>query len=140
MGAFSDYAENELLDHLLNNGRALTYTPPTTLYIALFTASGGLEDNVEGSQVEVSGGSYARQSLNGSTNYFTVASAGATSNYDDLEFPVATDDWGTISHVAIMDALTSGNVLIWGALTTSKLIETGDQFKFTAGNLDITLD
>jgi len=140
MGAFSDYLENEILDHVLNNGRALTYTPPTTLYIALFTSSGGLENNTEGSQTEVSGGAYARQSLNGSTNYFTVAASGATSNYDDIEFPVATDDWGTITHVAVMDALTSGNVLIWGALTSSKIIENGDQFKFTAGNLDITLD
>ncbi len=140
MGAFSDYLENEILDHVLNNGRALTYTPATTLYIALFTSSGGLENNTEGSQTEVSGGAYARQSLNGSSNYFTVAASGATSNYADIEFPVATDDWGTITHCAIMDALTSGNVLIWGALTSSKIIETGDQFKFTAGNLDITLD
>jgi len=140
MGAFSDYLENEILDHVLNNGRSLTYTPASTLYIALFTSSGGLENNTEGSQTEVSGGAYARQSLNGSSNYFTVAAAGATANYDDIEFPVATGDWGTITHVAIMDALTSGNVLIWGELTSSKIIETGDQFKFTAGNLDITLD
>jgi len=140
MGAFSDYLENKILDHVLNNGRALTYTPPTTLYIALFTAVGGLEDNVEGSQTEVSGGSYARQSLDGSANYFDVTAAGATSNHGDIEFPVTTGDWGTITHVAIMDALTSGNVLIWGELTSSKIIETGDQFKFTAGNLDITLD
>jgi hypothetical protein len=140
MGAFSVYLENALLDHVLNNGRALTYTPPATLYIALFTSSGGLENNTEGEQTEVSGGAYARQSLDGSSNYFTPAAAGATSNYDDIEFPVATADWGTITHVAIMDASTSGNVLIWGELATEKLIETGDQFKSTAGNLDITLD
>jgi hypothetical protein len=140
MGAFSDYLEDAVLDHVLNNGRALTYTPPSTLYIGLFTSNGGLETNTELDQTEVSGGSYARQSLDGSTNYFTGASGGATSNYDDIEFPVATEDWGTITHVAIMDALTSGNVLIWGELTSSKIIETGDQFKFTAGNLDITLD
>lgn len=140
MGAFSNYLENEIIDHVLNNGRALTYTPPTTLYIALFTSSGGLENNTVEEQTEVSGGAYARQSLNGSTNYFTVAAGGATSNYDDIEFLVATDDWGTLTHIAIMDAVTAGNILFWGALISSKIIETGDQFKFTAGNLDITLD
>jgi hypothetical protein len=140
MGAFSDTLENAVLDHVLNNGRALEYTPPTTLYIALFTSNGGLENNTEGSQDEVSGGAYARQSLDGATNYFTPASGGETSNYADIEFPVATADWGTITHMAIMDALTSGNVLFWGELTSSKLIETGDQFKFTAGNLDLSLD
>jgi len=140
MGAFSDYLENEILDHILNNGRSQTYTPAATLYIALFTSSGGLENDTSGEQTEVSGGSYARQSLDGSSNYFTVASSGASSNYADIEFPVATGDWGTISHVAIMDGLTGGHVLFWGALTTSKLIETGDQFKFVAGNLDISLD
>ena len=141
MGAFSDYTENIVLDHILSNGRsALVYTPATTLHIALFTSSGGLEDNVEGSQTEISGGAYARQSLDGTTNYFSEASGGETSNYAAIEFPVATADWGTITHVAIMDASTSGNVLIWGELTSSKLIETGDQFKFTAANLDLSLD
>jgi len=140
MGAFSDYLENKVLDHVLNNGRALTYAPPTTLYFALFTSSGGLENNTVGEQTEITGTPYARQALDGSTNYFTVSSGGAVSNYDDVEFPVATQDWGTITHVAIMDALTSGNVLIWGALISSKIIENGDQFKFTAGNLDITID
>lgn len=140
MGALSDYAEDALLDHILNNGRALTYTPPSTLYVALFTSDGGLENNTEISQTEISGGSYARMSLNGSDNYFTEASGGATSNYADIAFPVATGDWGTITHMAIMDALTSGNVLFWGALSSGKTIETGDQFKFTAGNLDVTFD
>lgn len=139
MSALSDYLENELLDHVLNNGRSITYTPPTTLYIALFTSVGGLENNTEGSQTEISGGSYARVALNGSTNYFTVAASGATSNYAEIAFTTATADWGTITHVAIMDAATSGNVLLWGALSVSKEIKSGDQFKFTAGNLDISL-
>ncbi|MFP4036995.1 MAG: hypothetical protein ACLFUE_05695 [Desulfobacteraceae bacterium] len=140
MGAFSDYLEDAILDHVLNNGRALSYTPPSTLYLALFTSENGLEDNEEGSQDEVSGGGYARESLDGATNYFEPSSDGTTENHDDIEWPTATADWGTITHVAIMDAETSGNVLIWGELTRSKLIEEGDQFKFTAGNLEISLD
>jgi hypothetical protein len=140
MGALSNYLEDALLDHSLNNGRALTYTPPDTLYIALFTSSGGLENNTEGEQTEITGGSYARQALNGSDNYFTPASGGEAENYDDIEFPVATDDWGVLTHVAVMDALTGGNVLYWGELTQTKQIDSGDQYKFNAGTLVIGLD
>lgn len=131
MAALSDYAEDALLDHLLS---VSSYTPAATLYLALFTSSAGLENNTEGSQTEVSGGSYARKAVT-----FNAASGGATANTAAVEFDEATGDWGTLTHVAVMDALTSGNVLCWGALTSSKAIETGDQFKFSAGNLDITL-
>lgn len=140
MGSFSDYLEDAILDHILNNGRGNAYTPPTDLYIALFTSVNGLENNTEGSQDEVSGGAYARYHLDGSTDYFDQASGGAAANHGDIAFAVATAAWGTITHVAIMDALTSGNVLIWGALTASKDIGENDQFKFLAGELEASLD
>jgi hypothetical protein len=38
-----------------------------------------------------------------------------------------------------MDAATSGNVLFYGAVTTSKTIETGDTFQVSTGNLTIAL-
>lgn len=48
--AKSDYLENKILDHVLNN---TSYTSPTTVYFALFT-SNPAED---GSGSEVLGGS-----------------------------------------------------------------------------------
>ncbi len=51
--AFSDFWENELLDHLF---RARAYTAPTVLAVALYTAAPG----ETGGGTEVSGGSYAR--------------------------------------------------------------------------------
>jgi hypothetical protein len=57
-----------------------------------------------------------------------------------VTFPQATGDWGTISHIAIFDALTSGNMLMYTDLTTSKVIGNGDIFQISSGNLTVTLD
>lgn len=139
MACFSSYSSKKVLDHLFNNGRALTYTPPSVLYIALFTSDAGLADNDSLSWVEVSGGSYAREALNGTTNYFREASNFEALLHADADWPIATADWGTITHAAIMDAATGGNVLVYSALTTSKLIETSDIMGVLAEDMVVSL-
>ena len=103
MAAFSNYLENELLDHIL---RAATYTAPTSVWIALHTADNGLEaGTITG---EVSGGSYARVEVGGASGRtFSVAAAGTTDNDQDITFATATADWGTVTHMSVMDASTS---------------------------------
>jgi len=128
MGSFSDYMENKVIDHMLRNQ---AFTPPSTLYMALYTVT----PSDAGGGTEVSGGSYARQTVT-----LSAASAGATSNSADITFPQATADWGTIVAVGIMDAASGGNLLAWGALTTSKTVNNGDQFKILAGNLTLSVD
>lgn len=129
MSAASDYLENKVLDHVLGN---TTYSPAATLYIGLWTADNGLESGTLTG--EVSGGSYARKAVT-----FSAASGGSSSNSATVTFDAATANWGTITHVAVMDALTSGNVLFHGAVTTSKTIESGDTFQISSGNLTISL-
>ncbi len=128
MAEFSNYLENKILDHVLKN---ISYTSPTTAYVGLFTS----DPTDAGTGTEVSGGSYARQVLS-----VTTASAGIVTSSGDVTFPQATATWGTISHIGILDALTSGNLLMHTALTTSKTIETGDILKVSSGNLTVTLD
>ena len=134
MSAASNYLENKVLDHVLRN---TAYAQPTNLYVGLFTnTSGNAADNLEAGTLtdEVSGGSYARQ-----TASFSAASGGSSSTSATVTFPAATANWGTITHVAVLDAASGGNVLFWGAVTTSKTIETGDTFQITSGNLTISL-
>jgi hypothetical protein len=128
MAEFSNYLENKILDHVLKN---VSYTSPTTVYVGLFTT----DPTDAGTGTEVSGGSYARQVLS-----VTTASGGIVTSSGDVTFPQATATWGTISHIGILDALTSGNLLMHTALTTSKVIETGDILKVSSGNLTVTLD
>jgi hypothetical protein len=127
MAELSNYLENNLLDHVL---RGTSYTSPATVYVGLYTSDPGDDD----SGTEVSGGSYARQILS-----VTTASGGIVTSSADVTFPQATANWGTISHIGLLDALTSGNLLMHTPLTTSKAIETGDIFKIATGSLTAQL-
>ena len=126
MAGFSDYLETAVLNHVFGGS---SYTAPTTLYVALYTSA----PSDTGGGTEVSGGAYARQ-----TATFTV-SGGTASNTAAIEYSTATADYGTVVAVGVFDALTSGNLLAYGTLTTSKTVSTGDVFRFNASALDITL-
>lgn len=128
MAELSNYLENKLLDHVLRN---TSYNSPTTVYVGLYTSNPG-DDN---SGTEVSGGSYARQVLN-----VTTATGGIVTSSADVTFPQATGSWGTVSHIGLLDSLTSGNLLMHTPLTTSRLIESGDILKISTGNLTAQLD
>ena len=127
MAEISNYLENALINATLRN---TSYTSPTTTYLALYTSDPTDADT----GTEVTGGSYVRQSIT-----FSSPSNGVTSNSSAIEFPQATADWGTITYVGIRDAVTSGNLLYHTALDASKVINNGDIFKITSGNLSVTL-
>ena len=135
MANFSDKMENDIINHFLMNQ---TSTAMTQHFLALFTASSGLEANLP--TAEVSGGAYAR-----ATATFTTATAGTSENGATVTWAEATADWGTLTHLAIVDSVdgteygSSVNVMMWGALTASKTVGTGDTFRIAAGDLDITV-
>jgi hypothetical protein len=134
MSSATNYLELKLLDHLVGNA---TYTPGT-LYLVLCTS---VSDPEAGTITEVTdtGTAYARQSL-ASSNWAAAASGSVTTSAN-IQFPTATADYGTVTHIAIADdsAQGGGNVLITQALTSSKIVETGDTFVVNTGNLTINL-
>jgi len=133
MGSFSDYLEDELLDHIFGVG---AWSAPATVYIALSTA----DPTDDGSGIaEPSGGAYARVAVTNSGTNWDTSSGGATANKTAFTFPTATASWGTITHFAIFDASTAGNMLMHGVLTTSKAVGNGDTPKFNIGAIDVTL-
>ena len=125
--SFTTFLENEVLDHVFRNA---AYTPPSTVYIGLYTSATG----AGGTGTEVSGNGYTRKAM-----AFDASSGGAIDNTSEVEFPTATGTWGTITHTAVLDAASSGNMLAENALTASKAIGSGDVFRFQAGQFDITL-
>jgi hypothetical protein len=128
MAELSNYLENKLLDHVLRN---TSYTSPTTVYVGLFTT----DPSDAGTGTEVSGGSYARQIVS-----VTTATGGVVTSSADVTFPQCTASWGTVSHIGLLDALSSGNLLMHTALTTSKTIDEGDIFKIPTSSLTASLD
>jgi hypothetical protein len=111
------------------------YTQPTNIFVALSTAD---PTDSGGSIAEPAGGSYARKSTAGAD--WDAAVSGALDNANAITFVEATASWGTITHFALYDALSAGNMLAHGALTASKLIDNGDTASFAAGDLDVSLD
>lgn len=129
MSGFSDYLEDKVLDHVFGGN---AYSAPSTLYVALYTVA----PSDTGGGTEVSGGAYARQ-----TGAFTVSGTNPTTatNSAAIEYPIATANYGTVVAVGILDASSSGNLLAYSTLDASKVVSSGDVFRFNAGDLDITL-
>lgn len=125
--SFTNYLETELLDHVFAGN---AYTSPSTVYVALYTAA----PSEAGGGTEVSGGSYVRKAGSFSVSGNTATTSAA------IEWPTATASWGTITHIAIHDAASGGNMLAYASLTASKAIASGDVFRIPAGDIDITLN
>ena len=127
MAEMCNFLENALINATLRN---TSYTSPTTVYVALYT-----DDPTDADTgTEVSGGSYARVAVT-----FGAPSNGVSTNSGNVEFAAATGTWGTVTHIGIRDALTTGNLLYHTALDVSKAISSGDIFRITTGNLSVTL-
>jgi hypothetical protein len=130
----SNYLEDRTIQATFRSG---TPTKPTVLGVALFTAA----PSDSGGGTEVSGGSYARVDVPPSDSNWaaTSGSNGLTSNLSDITYAAPTANWGTVTHFAVFDATTGGNMLYHGALTASKVINSGDAAPvFSTGALTIT--
>lgn len=135
--SFTNYLEEKVLQHVFATP---AYTPPTGRYVALFTAAPG----EPGGGTEVTGGAYVRQAATFTVdpayeiapNVFIMA---AYTNAD-VEFPTATAEWGVITHVALFDAPTGGNMLVYAQLAAARTITVGDIFRIPVENLIFSLD
>ena len=120
--------ETHTLQYLLTTD---SVTRPTSWYIGLFT-SDPTDTGSAGTEVSTGTG-YARTAVT-----FTV-SGDTASNSAAVEFPAASGgNWGTISHIGVMDASTGGNMIVHSALDTAKAINDGDVFRIPTNDLDIT--
>ena len=134
MSSASNYLENKVLDHVLRN---TAYTQPGNLYIGLFknNSLSNLEAGTLSDEVSTAGGTnYARKAVT-----FGAAASGTATNSATVTFDAAGADWGTVTAIAILDTITTGNVLFYGNLTTSKLIENGDTMQFVSTNISVSL-
>jgi hypothetical protein len=133
MGGFADYAELELLDHLLGGA---DYARPATVYAGLSTTTPGDDGS---NFTEPSGNAYARVAITNNATNFPAAAAGSKSNGTAVTFPQATGAWGTVTHFALYDASSGGNQILWGALTDARVIGNGQTASFAPGSLVVSL-
>ncbi len=128
--SLSNYEEEKILELLV--GKTAHSTP--TVYVGLSTAN---PDEDASGLAEPSGNGYARVD---STGLWEAASGGTIQNASAITFPEASGSWGTVTHFALFDALSGGNMLAYAELDTPQAISSGQTFRFSAGALNISLD
>jgi len=126
---FSNYLANATINATT---RGVPYAPPVKVYVSLYTTDPTKDDT--GSEVSGSGGTYSREELK-----LGMPFDGVSTNENLMQWNTATTDWGVITHVAIHDSETGGNMLYYTPLDVPKNIEIGDQFQITVSNLKLTL-
>lgn len=124
-----------LAGKFLNKLRGTDFTPPATMYVALFkTAPTRSTPGTEPTDT-----AYQRQLI---TLTAPTEAAGKTTvkNVSLITFAPAEADWGNIAYFGILDAATSGNLLLTGTVNVPKYVEADDQVKIQANELLATLE
>ena len=131
MSAFSNYTEAAIVNHFL---RATAQASPSAVYVALFIS----DPTEDGSGTEASYTGYARQS----STWLALNASGQTKNSGAIVFPANGNASAavTVTHAAVFDASASGNMLIYGPLTTSKTIAVSDVFAVADQQLVLTVN
>lgn len=121
--SISNYAELKILEH--TTGKT-AWTIPSNVYVKLHTGDAGEE-----------GTSNAATEDTRKVAAWATASSGSIATSATLEWTnVAATE--TYSHWSLWDALTSGNCLWTGALSSSAAVTAGDTFQITS--LTLSLD
>jgi hypothetical protein len=129
---------NAILDFVLNG---VSFSPPgLTVYLALGRSI--ILDNYNNCTgwTEITAGGYARQRVID----WGVDGHGVISNNSVVTFTDnALANWGTVSNLAFFNSSSSpdiGNMLVWGRLTTTRIVYLGDGFRFPIGSISISID
>lgn len=139
MSAASNYLEEKIINAAL---RGVAFPLPSGIYVSLHTSNPG-----EAGGNEVTTGAwpqYARVKAEGTgsiSSGWLVPSNGVTSNAKQITFPSMNGGSDiTVTHWALYDAATNGNMLVYAPLQTSRLLKNGDIFVFDIGAITVTAD
>jgi hypothetical protein len=124
-GKLSVFAANALLGHVCG----VAYSAPATVYVGVSTADPGV------GLAEPVGNGYARAAIGfAAAAYRRVAQDGAAT------FAMATGAWGTVTHWALFDAASGGNMLAYGDFGQSKAIVAGNTLTIPADSIYVTFE
>lgn len=118
--------------------RTASFAKPSAVYVALFTSNPGPAGSLA-SELPIGVGGYARAAVTvGDAQWSAPATSGdyrATMNNNVISFGTASANLGTVTHVALMDAATAGNMLWYDALDAPRTINASDPIQVPAGAL-----
>jgi hypothetical protein len=134
----TNYSSNQILSNLC--GKSSNISLGANSYVGLSTTT----PSADGTNfTEPTGNGYARVLLGASGQSYAqkmgTATAGAITNTEIIYYPEATGSWGTITYFGIFSAQSGGQLLAYGALTTSIAPTANTIPIIRAGELDISL-
>lgn len=108
---------------------------PSTYYIGLSTTSPSPSGT--GANEPASSTGYARVELTS----LSEPNSGVVTNESDINFNESLSSWGTITHFVIYDspAVGSGNLLMYGALSTPRSVEAATIMTIKSGYLSLSV-
>ena len=131
MAAFSNYLEDQITGWIAGTAFA---TAPTATFVQLYNGDptdAGSGGTALYSRVSVASGAGSWTRGTGGNGTITNASA--------VTITSSATATASATHVAVWDASASGNLLFYGALTTAKTVASGDEVKFNASALTLTV-
>lgn len=134
MAGFSNYMENEILDHLFADpGLSAGFA---TVWMSLHSGDPG---ETGASEISASGGGQLRIQVTRTTDW-NSASSGLTDN--KTAFTWSAMPSATVTHIGMWDDSSGAteNFMAGGSLSATAILNSGDTFEIAAGDLDITLD
>jgi len=130
MSAFSNYLEDQITGWIAGT----SMTAPTATFVQLYNGD-PLDTGLGGTAL------YSRITIASGTGSWTRGTAGNGTITNASAFTITSSATATASatHVAVFDASTAGNLLFFGQLTTAKTVASGDEVKFNASALTLTV-
>lgn len=131
----TDAVETDILNLFVGKATTIFTTTPITPFIALFTTAP--TESTAGT--EVSGSSYARQSVIAASWTLSGTAPTQAANNAAVNFPVVTSTGYTVVGAGLMTLVTVGTLLRW-ATTTSTALAVGDNGQFAISAIVFTED
>ena len=131
MSAFSNYLEDQITGWIAGTTFAAA---PTATFVQLYS-----QDPTDAGSG--TGALYSRYTVASGTGSWTRGTGGNGTITNASAFTITSSATATASatHVAVWDASASGNLLFFGSLTTAKTVASGDEVKFNASALTLTV-
>lgn len=123
----SNTFENKILDAGFGAG---TLTKPANVFVALYSTAP--TDSTSGT--EVTGNGYGRQIVS-----FGTAANGAIASSGNVTFTAnASSTWTTAVAVALTDASTAGNILVYANIVPTRTLKNGETLTFETANIVVS--
>ena len=129
------YASNYFEQKILNTAKGATLAAPSTVYVSLYLSNPGDENG--GTEVSYDG--YKRQAISFAAPVSQSGGIRAIRNSAQVTFPVAANDVGTATHIAIMDAQTGGNMLCYSPIADPLLIKANTEPTLLAESVEFSI-